>query len=68
MNILPHGVKLCVKAYVNGFPHNVGCRRMEAVSARRNGRLSLAAGRWRHSSHTDFEVVAVGAIVFLTLR
>ena len=68
MNSLPHGVKLCVEDYVKGFPHNFGCRRMVAVSSRRNGRLSHAAGRWWRSSHNGFEVVEGGAHMCLKLR
>ena len=67
MNLLPHGVKLCVKADVNGFPHNFGCRRMVAVSSRRNGRLSHAPGRCWRSSHNGFEVVEGGANVCVKL-
>jgi hypothetical protein len=55
LNFLPHGVKFCVKAYVNGLPHNVG-------------RLSHAAGRMWSSSHNGFEVVEGGANVCLKLR
>jgi hypothetical protein len=68
LNLLPHGVKLFVKAHVNGFPHDFGCRRMAAVSSRRNGRPSHAAGRWARSSHNGFEVVEGGANVCLKLR
>ena len=67
-NILPHGVKLCVKAYVNGFPHNFGCRRKVAVSSCRNGRPSHAAGRWWRSGHNSCEVVEGGANLCLRLR
>ena len=68
LNILPHGVKLCVKAYVHCFPHDFRCSLMVAVSSRRNGRLSHAAGRWWRSSHQGFEVVEGGADVCLKLR
>jgi hypothetical protein len=50
------------------FRTTLGCRRKVAVSSRRNGRPSHAAGQWERSSHNGFEVVEGGANVCSKLR